>query len=233
MADFLRLLDVNAGGLRLKRTSDEHLSVSWALLRSDCVRVRFRVRFQAVKVPIFGGFPVENPTKKANRLKALLREISLSEYGSWRFLGRLRRLSEYGSVGYLVERPAQETQAEQYSDTIRCVASKQRSGCDFAIWASKFGRVLRESEVAVGAYDPEVGFALGIYGPITQISQDDLAAAVLFDLDFRKHRESQLHWHWDFTPARKDYMHEHLFWEVISRKMTLQLHKIIYLAIIS
>ena len=34
-------------------------------LRSDGVRVRFRVRFQAVKVPIFGGFPVENPTKKA------------------------------------------------------------------------------------------------------------------------------------------------------------------------
>ena len=49
---------------------------------SDGVRVRFRVRFQAVKVPIFGGFPVENPTKKANRLKALLRGISLSEYGS-------------------------------------------------------------------------------------------------------------------------------------------------------
>ena len=46
---------------------------------SDGVRVRFPVRFQAVKVPIFGavkvpifgGFPVENPTRKANRLKAL------------------------------------------------------------------------------------------------------------------------------------------------------------------
>ena len=37
---------------------------------------------KAVKVPIFGGFPVENPTKKANRLKALLRGMSLSEYGS-------------------------------------------------------------------------------------------------------------------------------------------------------
>ena len=49
---------------------------------SDGVRVRFRVRFQAVKVPIFGGFPVENPTNKANRLKALLRGISLSEYSS-------------------------------------------------------------------------------------------------------------------------------------------------------
>ena len=84
---------------------------------SDGVRVRFRERFQAVKVPIFGGFPVENPTGKANRLKALLREMSLSEYGSERFRVRLRRLSEYGSVAYLVERPTRETRAEQYSDT--------------------------------------------------------------------------------------------------------------------
>ena len=61
--------------------------LSWVKTRvlSDGVRVQFRVRFQAVKVPIFGGFPVENPTKKANRLKALLRGISLSEYGSERF----------------------------------------------------------------------------------------------------------------------------------------------------
>ena len=29
-----------------------------------------------MKVPIFGGFPVQNPTKKANRLKALSRGIS-------------------------------------------------------------------------------------------------------------------------------------------------------------
>ena len=65
---------------------------------SDGVRVRFRVRFQAVKIPIFGGFPVENPTKKANRLKALLKGISLSEYGSEGFRVRLRRLSEYASV---------------------------------------------------------------------------------------------------------------------------------------
>ena len=77
-----------------------------------------RVRFHAVKVPIFGGFPVENPTKKANRLKALLRGISLSEYGSERFQVRLRRLSEYGSVACLVERPTRETRAEQYSDTV-------------------------------------------------------------------------------------------------------------------
>ena len=85
---------------------------------SDGVRVRFRVRFQAVKVPIFGGFPVENRTKKANRLKALLRGISLSENSSEGLRVRLRRLSEYGSVAYLVERPTRETQAEQYSDTV-------------------------------------------------------------------------------------------------------------------
>ena len=61
---------------------------------------------------------VENPTKKANRLKALLRAISLSEYGSEGFRVRLRGLSEYGPVAYLVERPTRETRAEQYSDTV-------------------------------------------------------------------------------------------------------------------
>ena len=30
----------------------------------------------------------------------------------------MRRWSEYGFVAYLVERPAQETQAEQYLDTV-------------------------------------------------------------------------------------------------------------------
>ena len=33
--------------------------------------VRFRVRFQAVKVPTFGEFPVENPTNKATASKLL------------------------------------------------------------------------------------------------------------------------------------------------------------------
>ena len=87
-------------------------------LISGGVRVRFRVRFQVVKVPIFSGFPVENPTKKANRPKALLRGISLSEYGSEGSRVRLRGLSEYGSVAYFVERPTRKTQAEQYSDTV-------------------------------------------------------------------------------------------------------------------
>ena len=48
---------------------------------SGGVRVRFRVRFQAVKVLIFGEFQVENPTNKATGLKALQMGISLSEYG--------------------------------------------------------------------------------------------------------------------------------------------------------
>ena len=30
----------------------------------------------------------------------------------------MRRLSEYGSVAYLVERPTRETRAEQYSDIV-------------------------------------------------------------------------------------------------------------------
>ena len=71
-----------------------------------------------MKVSIFGGFPVENPTQKATGLKGVLTAISLSEYGSEGFRVRLRRLSEYGSVAYLVERPTRETQAEQYSDTV-------------------------------------------------------------------------------------------------------------------
>ena len=41
----------------------------------------------------------------------------MSEYGSEGFQVRLRRLSKYGSVAYLVERPTRETRAEQYSDT--------------------------------------------------------------------------------------------------------------------
>ena len=90
-------------------------------LCSDGVRVRFRVRFQAVKVQIFGEFLVENPTK-ANHLKALLRGISLAEYGSEGFRVRLRGLSEYGSIAYFVERPTRETQAEQYSDTVLYVS---------------------------------------------------------------------------------------------------------------
>ena len=67
-------------------------AVGWEILvqlhKSGGVRVRFLVRFQAVKALIFGGFPVENPTKKANRLKALLRGISCPS--------TVRRGFEYG-----------------------------------------------------------------------------------------------------------------------------------------
>ena len=40
------------------------LSLYFLYQKSGGVRVRFWVRFQAVKVPIFGGFPVENPRRK-------------------------------------------------------------------------------------------------------------------------------------------------------------------------
>ena len=63
--------------------------------------------------------------RKQTALKALLRGISLSEYGSEGFRVRLRGLSEYGSVAYLVERPTQETQGEQYSDTVLLIPSKR------------------------------------------------------------------------------------------------------------
>ena len=61
--------------------------------------------------------PSWEPNSQGDRLKALLRGISLSEYGSEGFQVLSRRVSENGSVAYLVERPPQETQAQQYSDT--------------------------------------------------------------------------------------------------------------------
>ena len=69
------------------------------------------------------SWPVENPTNTANRLKALLKGISLSKYGSEGFRVWLRRLSEYGSVACLVERPTWETRAEQCSDTVLVIPS--------------------------------------------------------------------------------------------------------------
>ena len=38
---------------------------------SGSVRQRCRVRFQSVKVPLYVGFPVENPTNKATASKLL------------------------------------------------------------------------------------------------------------------------------------------------------------------
>ena len=68
--------------------------------------------------PNFRWIPTWEPNQQGNRLNALLRRISLFEYGSEGFRVWLRRLSEYGSVAYLVGRPTWETQAEQYSDTV-------------------------------------------------------------------------------------------------------------------
>ena len=77
------------------------------------------------EIACFRWIPTWEPNSQAIRLKALLSGISLSEYGSEGFRVRLRRLSEYGSVAYLVERPTRETQAEQYSDTALIL----KSGC--------------------------------------------------------------------------------------------------------
>ena len=62
-------------------------------------------------------FPVENPTNTATASKLSKGSFFVRvRFGGFRV--RLRRLSEYGSVACLVERPTQETQAEQYSDTV-------------------------------------------------------------------------------------------------------------------
>ena len=64
-------------------------SILTALPRgSGDVRVRFCVRFQAVKVSIFGGFPVGNPTKKATSQS--------SSKGEFLCPSTVRRGSEYG-----------------------------------------------------------------------------------------------------------------------------------------
>ena len=85
-----------------------------------------------MKVSIFGGFPVESPTKKATGLKGVLKAISLSEYGPEGFRVRLRRLFEYGSVAYLVERPTWVIQAEQYSNTVLVAQAKVSKRFDCA-----------------------------------------------------------------------------------------------------
>ena len=52
-----------------RSTLEEFMSGNYPRHQSGSVRVRFRVRFPAVKVPMFGGFPVENPTNKATAPK--------------------------------------------------------------------------------------------------------------------------------------------------------------------
>ena len=54
--------------------------------------------------PNFRWIPSWEANWQSNRLDALPRGISLSEYGSEGFRVRLRRLSEYGSVAYLLAR---------------------------------------------------------------------------------------------------------------------------------
>ena len=68
--------------------------------------------------PNFGGFPVENPTNKANRPQSSSKGNFFVRVRFGGVLSTLKRLSEYGSVACLVERPTWETRAEQYSDTV-------------------------------------------------------------------------------------------------------------------
>ena len=87
---------------------------------------RFRVGFESVTVPVFGGFLLRNPINKASSSKLFFKGISLSEYGSEGFR-RLRRLSEYSSVVYLVETTTRETQAEQYSNKKQGFSSRRNA----------------------------------------------------------------------------------------------------------
>ena len=64
------------------------------------VSVRFHVRLQAESAN-FRWIPTWEPKSQGKRLKALLKRISLSNYGSKGFRVRLRRLSVYGSVAVL------------------------------------------------------------------------------------------------------------------------------------
>ena len=69
-------------------------------LVSGGVQVRFRVRFQVVKVPNSMDSQLRTQRRKQPASKGLLTAISLSECASEGFRVRLRRLSEYGSVAY-------------------------------------------------------------------------------------------------------------------------------------
>ena len=137
---------------------------------SGVVRVRFCVRLQVVKVSIFGGSPVENPTKKATGLKGVLMAISLSEYGSEGFRLRLRRLSEYGSVAYLVERPTRETQTEQYSDTVLAMLH-----CDLRVrW-----KAASDLRFRAAISEPKTSSFCGISGDLAPSTRKSLAIVVL------------------------------------------------------
>ena len=98
------------GGVR----GEKGREVSSLQRNSGCVRARFCVRFQAVKVPI----------SVDSQLRAQLRKQPPQSSSKGNFFVRvrfrvwLRSLSEYGSVAYFVERPTRETRAEQYWDTI-------------------------------------------------------------------------------------------------------------------
>ena len=77
---------------------------------SGGVRVRFRVRFQAVKVQ----FPVHSQLR--TQLERQLPQSSSK--GNFFVRVQLTRLSEYSSVAYSVERPTWETRTQQYSDIV-------------------------------------------------------------------------------------------------------------------
>ena len=98
---------------------------------SGGVRVRFRIRFQAVKVPIFDGFPLWNPTNNAIASKLF--------WGKFPCPSTVRRCSEYGWEGCVRVRfccflcwngrPTQETRAEQCSDTVllqKCLSASSQ-----------------------------------------------------------------------------------------------------------
>ena len=81
-------------GLALQHATEE------SILYSGGVRVRFRVQFQAVSVPIFGGFPLGNLLNEGqisaqgilhlrNPGRILGNEFWTPEYWTPEFLGRI------------------------------------------------------------------------------------------------------------------------------------------------
>ena len=104
---------------------------------SGGVRVRFRVRFQAVKVPFSVDSQLRAQLRKQPPQSSSKGTFSLSEYGSEGLRVRLKSLSEYGSVACLVERPTRETRTEQYSDTILVAALNKDSLIKEALFKDK------------------------------------------------------------------------------------------------
>ena len=113
-------------GLKMGFPLFQLLSFLLTDLSSGGVRVRFRLRFQAVKVSIFSGLPLgtqltRQPPQSSSKGNLFVRV---------RLGGVPSTVEKVIRVRFccllIVERPTQETQAQQYSDTVLFLRRKPK-----------------------------------------------------------------------------------------------------------